>query len=540
VKIQYVANRSPGGWRAHGRYLSREGAQREGARGLGFDASGEGIAIEDRLGAWQKAGDRRLWKVILSPEQGHRLDLRQHARELFGAVEADLGTRLEWVAIDHYNTAHPHVHVVIRGLDEEGRTLAIPAEYVRDGIRARSQELATRRLGYRTAQDRERARERAIQAPHFGELDAILEQRVDGGRVVAFDGLVPPQPPAQALRLHLIGRLQFLESIGLAERTGPRSWRLSELHRPGLRQMQLLRDIQKSVARGDLLLTDPSAPQALLDLGPGENVRGRIAGTTFGEVEERIFLVVEAGDGRVLLMPETAEMERRRREGGLQRGTVVTLEGRQAARDGGVVRWTDVHEHGKLEELEQAAEAGNLLDVAVLERATGPDPDRAGESPPAGFGMRWERALARRALVLEQAGLLRQEIPGRWTAEPGALAQIRARMRQRDRLPMSFAEVEQMSGKPIQAPSTIPGMLYRGRLVAYAEDEHGERHAVLDEGRVLWAVPTERRDLAVGTQVRARSGSARGVEEASERERKRGLMWQLADLERERDRGRGR
>jgi type IV secretory pathway VirD2 relaxase len=191
VKVQYVASRAPGGWRAHGRYLSREGAQREGGRGLGFDASGDDVVIEDRLGGWQKSGDRRLWKVILSPEEGQQLDLRDHTRALVSGMEADLGMPLEWVAIDHHNTAHPHVHLVIRGRDDRGGTLSIPAEYVRHGIRERSQELATRRLGYRTPQDRERARERAIEAPHFGELDALLERRADMDRTLSFDGPLP-------------------------------------------------------------------------------------------------------------------------------------------------------------------------------------------------------------------------------------------------------------------------------------------------------------------------------------------------------------
>jgi type IV secretory pathway VirD2 relaxase len=30
-------------------------------------------------------------------------------------MEEDLGTRLDWVAVDHFNTGHPHSHVVVRG-----------------------------------------------------------------------------------------------------------------------------------------------------------------------------------------------------------------------------------------------------------------------------------------------------------------------------------------------------------------------------------------------------------------------------------------
>ncbi len=130
----------------------------------------------------QKSGDSRMWKVIVSPEHAQQLDLRAHTRDLVSAMESDLGTRLEWAAIDHHNTAHPHVHVVARGSRDDGRALAIPNAYVREGIRARSQELATRTLGYRTEHDRDFARERAIRAPHFGELDAILAREA-GGRI---------------------------------------------------------------------------------------------------------------------------------------------------------------------------------------------------------------------------------------------------------------------------------------------------------------------------------------------------------------------
>jgi type IV secretory pathway VirD2 relaxase len=538
--VQYVASRSPGGWRAHGRYLSREGAQREGVRGLGFDASGQDVVIEDRLGTWQKAGDRRLWKVILSPEEGHRLDLREHTRGLLATMEADLGTRLEWVAIDHHNTAHPHVHVALRGRDDAGRTLAIPAEYVREGIRARSQALATRTLGYRTPQDRERARERAIEAPHFGELDAILERRAGEGRGLSFEGPLPSEASAQTLRLQLIGRLKYLESLGLAEQTGTRTWNLSELHRPGLRQIQLMRDVQKSVARGDVLLTDPGAAQAVVHLRPGESVRGRVAGATFGDVEERVFLVIEASDGRALLLPESADIERRGSAGGLQRGVVVTVEGHGEG-EGRAARWTEVYEHGRFEELEQAAEVGNVLDVAVLERAVGEAPEPVPSLSRRGFDTRWEAALARRAKALEDAGHLRREPGGRWRAEPGALAALRTQMRIRDRMYLAFDEVERAFGKPLRAVSPDAfGVNYRGRLVAYAENERGERFAMLDEGREIRPVSTERRDLAVGRQIRARLVSVHGHAEATEQKRRRGLLWQLADHELERDRGRGR
>ena len=85
----------------------------------------------------------------MSPEHATSLDLREHARELVGHMRRDLASGLEWVAIDHYNTDNPHVHLLVRGRDLDGRSLRIPRDYLSSGLRHRSQELATQRLGRR-------------------------------------------------------------------------------------------------------------------------------------------------------------------------------------------------------------------------------------------------------------------------------------------------------------------------------------------------------------------------------------------------------
>lgn len=369
VKLQYVANKTPGGWRAHGRYLTREGAQREGDKGLGFDASESAVEIDRRLDGWQRAEDPRMWKMILSPERGEALDLVDHTRRVLNAMERDLGTRLEWVAVDHHNTDNPHVHVAIRGRDEAGRPLLLDREYVKHGARLRSRELATQALGYRTEADRVRARERGIEVQRFGELDAVLEQRMGPGRLVSFEDPVPASGRATALRLQLIGRLQFLERLGLASRAGTKTWRLSLDHRPALREMQVLGDIQKSLGRGDLGITDPAAARQLVRLEPGMALRGRIAGTAGGELAGSPFLVLEATDGRVLLVRQTPAMEERPGDGGLRRGQVVTLREHEIVQGGRRVRWTEIQEHGRLRDLVRTRELATVLDLEALERS---------------------------------------------------------------------------------------------------------------------------------------------------------------------------
>ena len=44
-------------------------------------------------------------------------------REQMQQMEADLGTKLDWIAVDHHNTGHPHTHILLRGVTEDGKTL---------------------------------------------------------------------------------------------------------------------------------------------------------------------------------------------------------------------------------------------------------------------------------------------------------------------------------------------------------------------------------------------------------------------------------
>lgn len=113
IRVTYSPNQVRGQWAAHGRYIARESANSDG---VGFTAERDRMAIAAALGDWQKAGDLRMFKMIVSPEFGERLDLKRHTRELMTRIAQELNTELEWVAVAHFNTGHPHVHVALRGL----------------------------------------------------------------------------------------------------------------------------------------------------------------------------------------------------------------------------------------------------------------------------------------------------------------------------------------------------------------------------------------------------------------------------------------
>ena len=121
-----------------------------------------------------KCGDPRFWKFIISPEFGERLDMKLLTRDLMARIEKDLGTRLEWVAVVHVNTEHPHVHVALRGVRDDKSDLNLTRDYVRQGIRGIAEDLCTRQLGHRNELDAIAAERREIQERRCTSLDRMI------------------------------------------------------------------------------------------------------------------------------------------------------------------------------------------------------------------------------------------------------------------------------------------------------------------------------------------------------------------------------
>ncbi|PYO13271.1 MAG: hypothetical protein DMD75_05955 [Candidatus Rokuibacteriota bacterium] len=327
VKASYSRNGRSASWAAHGTYLAREGAQREGGKGRGFSAEREGIDLTATLRGWQRAGDARLWKFIVSPEHADRLDLKAHARALVSHMERDLGTHLEWVAIDHYNTDNPHVHLLVRGRDARGQALQIHPDYLKQGIRRRSQDLATQVLGYRSEREIVQSRGRTVERLRFTEIDRALIRHGGTRGLVTIDGPTPKAPAARAFRQQELRRLQMLEDLGLAEKVWTRTWRLSPQLETALRQAQLSGDIIKARARHQARLSDPRLPVTVTRIEAGTVITGRVIGTGLAdELRDQRYLLVESRD-RLHYIPQPAAVQRARGGGQLRIGDVVTLRG---------------------------------------------------------------------------------------------------------------------------------------------------------------------------------------------------------------------
>lgn len=301
VKARVVRRmRSPGSLRAHIGYLRRDGVTRDGSRGELFDAAGDGA--DGRGFAERCENDRHHFRFIVSPDDASELgSLRSFTRELMDQASRDLGTRLDWVAIDHWNTEHPHIHILVRGRTDDGSDLVISRDYISKGLRARASDLVTRELGPRSELEVRRGLEAEVAAERGTRLDRALAR--EAGRT---DGVIDLRPErgggSDPLREIRIGRMRTLERLGLAEPAGPARWVLAPDTELRLRTLSergdIIKRLHKTLAK-DGASRSPSS-WALEGERHGEPIVGRlIARGLDDELRGSAFAVVDGIDGRV-------------------------------------------------------------------------------------------------------------------------------------------------------------------------------------------------------------------------------------------------
>jgi type IV secretory pathway VirD2 relaxase len=398
VKARVVRQmRSPGALRAHIGYLQRDGVTRDNSPGKLFDAAGDeadGRAFTERC-----KDDRHHFRFIVSPDDAGELEsLRTFTRELMDQASRDLGTRLDWVAIDHWNTERPHVHILVRGRGDDGQDLVISRDYISTGFRARAGDLITRELGPRSQLEVRRGLENETSAERWTRLDRVLAREAG-----AADGVIDLRPSRDAagdpLREIRVGRMRTLERLGLAEPAGLARWVLAADAEQRLRELgergDIIKRLHKSLAK-DGATRAPSS-WALEGERHGEPVIGRlIARGLDDELKASAFAVVDGIDGRVhhLKLPDIESA------GDGPIGGIVELRRFEDARGRQRVALA-VRSDLSLDQ-QVTAEGATWLDRRLVAR-------EGNELSRAGFGAEVRDALDRRIDTLAEQGLARRD-----------------------------------------------------------------------------------------------------------------------------------
>jgi len=322
-RVVRLAGRGMQGARAHLRYLQRDGVTRDGEPGKLYGAEHDeldGKAFLDR-----GAEDRHQFRFIVSAEDGAEYaDLRPLTRRLMAQMEADLGTRLDWVAVDHFNTGHPHTHILLRGRDDRGKDLVLAREYLSTGMRARAAEIVALDLGPRSDREIQRRLLREVEQDRWTSLD---RQLVAG---IGEEGWTSPAHQSPVLQAALTGRLARLERMGLAEQSVPGRWRLDPDLEATLREMGERGDIIKAMHRVLVRQSPEAQEQDFARFVPHLEPRpvvGRVLGRGLSdELRDRHYLLVDATDGCI----HRVDIGRGDALEPLPEGTVVRIEPRVA------------------------------------------------------------------------------------------------------------------------------------------------------------------------------------------------------------------
>jgi type IV secretory pathway VirD2 relaxase len=403
-----------GAARAHLRYTQRDGVTPDGEPGQLYGRDTDEANGTEFLDACD--GDRHQFRLIVSAEDATELaDLRPFIRDLMQKAEADLGTRLDWVAVDHFNTGHPHTHVVVRGKDDRGEDLIIARDYMSHGFRMRARELVTLELGPEIESDMTLKLAREVEAERFTRLDRALLAHAKRG-FLAISAMPPAERQTHAAHM---GRLRKLEQLGLVREFQTGVWEVPADIEPKLKSLGTRGDIIKTMQRalreagldraaGDFSLFDPTKPST--------RIAGRVAGIGLtDEINDRHYVVIDGTDGKVHyadvghLPPELVP----------ERGMIAAIDAPTSDEEQKPRIRLRILSYLNLEKL-VTAEGATWLDKQLLNRKPEPFIDR-------GFGVEARGALARRRQWLLSQGLAQLSQDGTLRPVPDLLSELRSR-----------------------------------------------------------------------------------------------------------------
>lgn len=284
--------------RRHLDYIERDGTDRNSGPARLY--SNDGAEVNKDAFVERAKDDRHHFRFIVSPEDADELkNLTDFTCDLVSQMERDLGTKLDWVAANHYDTGQPHTHLIIRGRRDDGRDLVIPRDYISRGLRERAQELAELELGPVSEIEGRRRMARMVSKDRFTAIDRAMFRRAQDGVI----DLAASAPRGKLWMRQLEKRrLAHLATLSLADPLGKGRWRLNENAEAILRRMGERGDIIKAMHRamGDARVNRAIDAGAVFDPMTEEKpVTGAvIAKGIADDINDRAYLVIDSVEGR--------------------------------------------------------------------------------------------------------------------------------------------------------------------------------------------------------------------------------------------------
>lgn len=292
ARVHRLSGGGGGAQRAHISYLERDGAGKDREPAEFYDELSEGIDGQK----WLKdhGDDRHHFRFIVSSEDGEKLEeLKPFVRDLVSQMEIDLETKLDWIAVDHHNTEHPHTHIVMSGKRDDGKDLVIPKDYLSYGMRERGSALLTRELGLQTSSELSAKLDAEISHRKVTRMDRVLMREMHRNGAIDLPNLKRNRDYYQA-------RLKVLKELGLAQHQSGSIWSVDDQLGVTLNTLDksdtIARRIEDAVRAAGV---ERVSAHAQGEYDHGNAVRGRLLKVGYdNELLDRRYAVVDGLDGR--------------------------------------------------------------------------------------------------------------------------------------------------------------------------------------------------------------------------------------------------
>lgn len=497
VTVQGNITKHAGGGAAalnkHVAYLQRDGAGKDDDRAEAFTAEQDEINAGEHTREW--AEDRHHFRLMISPENGHQLQsLSDYTREVMAEAERDLGVKLDWVAVEHHNTGHPHVHVLLRGKEPDGSDLVIARRYMAHGFRARASQQATAELGHRTEKERRAAIEKEVSADRLTSLDRALAKRVSN------NGILDDRAPKGAktnteYERHLRGRVRHLERAGLAFKFAPNQFRMQPGWQAELRERGEKNDIIRTIQRGGSHDVAAKPYRASEGVFAGRVIQKGVA----NELKDTPYIVVSDGRGEVRYLTVARPFDAE----AIKPGSIVVIgsdkdkrapnETAKARAEASVKRGYAAMQIVSAEPLgpQISAPRATQIDAQLMRAQHAPWHEAAGGEP-------MLDAMDRRANWLVKNGYADRQKTGAFSFKAGALEKLRAAELEHFR-----SQVSQTTGRDYRP---APPGASEGRVTEIRNLSTGRTLVIERQGRFTTAPAPRNAGIKTGDRVAIQKG----------------------------------